>query len=225
MVTIKSCRYTLLTIRLPMTWLQHVQMKQLTILVKLGVRLPIVIVMCLMEYWVNHQKWILEFYWINEHFCNKYFMLFEGNFKFDHNETIPIGCLVKRWLFYCDTKALPNGMMTLRSKHVDFISPKHRLRFEVSSCNRFQTMSNSILKIVPKIAIFACRTQLWRAIATHHARLQKETFFIYTVSCQYNDFVWRNCISKFYLRYSISSHFLTLPFMANIDWYSTQWSS
>ena len=56
MVIIKSCRYTLLTIRLPMTWLQHVQMKQLTILVKLGVRPPIVIVMCLMEYWVNHQK-------------------------------------------------------------------------------------------------------------------------------------------------------------------------
>ena len=104
-------------------------------------------------------------------------MLFEGNFKFDRNETIPIGCLVKQWLFYCDTKALPNGMMTLRSKHVDFISPKHHLRFEVSSCNRFQTMSNSILKIVPKIAIFACRTQLWGAIATHHARLQKETFF------------------------------------------------
>ena len=30
---------------------------------------------------------------------------------------------------------------------------------------------------MPKIAIFACRTRLWGAIATHRAGLQRETFF------------------------------------------------
>ena len=45
-----------------------------------------------MEYWENHQKWIIAFYSINEQFGNKYFMLFQGNSKFDYNEPILISC-------------------------------------------------------------------------------------------------------------------------------------
>ena len=60
---------------------------------------PIVIAVWLMEYWENHQKWIIAFYSFNEKFGNKYFMLFQGNSTFDCNEPILISCPVKQRFF------------------------------------------------------------------------------------------------------------------------------